>query len=135
MNKLISPSEKIFIAGSRGMVGNAILKILVREGYGDKSYDGEIFTPNRKELNLLNFDECKNWFENFKPTVVIIAAAKVGGIFANSSRPKDFLLENLKMQTNIIELSFLNNVKRLIFLGVVAFIQNLQNNLSKKNLF
>ena len=99
------------------MVGNAILKVLLNNGYGDKSCDGEILTPSRKELNLLNYRECENWFENHKPTVVIIAAAKVGGIFANSSRPKDFLLENLKMQTNIIELSFLNNVKRLIFLG------------------
>tara|TARA_Y100001978_G_scaffold68828_1_gene61924 strand:+ start:1784 stop:2800 length:1017 start_codon:yes stop_codon:yes gene_type:complete len=117
MKKLIKPGEKIFIAGSNGMVGNAILKVLLRGGYGNKEKDGEILTPNRNELNLLNFNECKNWFEKYKPTVVIIAAAKVGGIFANSSRPKDFLLENLKMQTNIIELSFLNNVKRLIFLG------------------
>jgi len=117
MDKLISPGEKIFIAGSTGMVGNAILKVLLNNGYGDKSCDGEIFTPSRNELNLLNYRECENWFENHKPTVVIIAAAKVGGIFANSSRPKDFLLENLKIQNNIIELSFLNNVKRLIFLG------------------
>ncbi|MDC3016304.1 GDP-L-fucose synthase [Prochlorococcus sp. AH-736-E20] len=117
MAKLISPGEKIFIAGSTGMVGNAILKVLLNNGYGDKSCGGEILTPSRKELNLLKYGECENWFENHKPSVVIIAAAKVGGIFANSSRPKDFLLENLKMQTNIIELSFLNNVKRLIFLG------------------
>ncbi len=117
MSKLITPSEKIFIAGSRGMAGNAILRVLLSNGYGDQSCDGEILTPNRNELNLLNYNECENWFENYKPTVVIIAAAKVGGIFANSSRPKDFLLENLKIQTNIIELSFLHNVKRLIFLG------------------
>ena len=118
MKKLITPEEKIFIAGSKGMVGNSILKVLfLRDGYGDKKYNGEILTPDRNELNLLNFNECKNWFEKHKPTIVIIAAAKVGGIFANSSRPKDFLLENLKMQTNIIELSFLNNVKRLVFLG------------------
>ena len=117
MHKLISPGEKIFIAGAKGMVGNSILKVLLRNGYGDKNQDGKILKPNRNELDLLNFSECENWFENNKPTVVIIAAAKVGGIFANSSRPKDFLLENLKMQTNIIELSFLNNVKRLIFLG------------------
>ena len=117
MNKIISPGEKIFIAGSTGMVGNAIFKVLLKDGYGDKNFGGEILTPNRNELNLSNFHECENWFENYKPTIVIIAAAKVGGIFANSSRPKDFLLENLKIQNNIIELSFLHKVKRLIFLG------------------
>ena len=117
MQKLVKLQNKIFIAGSRGMVGNAITKVLLRNGYGDKKNGGELLTPSRKELNLLNYDECQKWFSVNQPEIVIIAAAKVGGILANASRPKDFLLDNLKIQTNLIELSFLNKVKRLVFLG------------------
>ncbi len=117
MDNLISKNDKIFIAGSKGMVGSAISRTFQNSGYGDKKKGGGLLLPARKDLNLLNYEELKSWFELNKPNVVIIAAAKVGGIFANSSRPLDFLLENLKIQTNLIELSFLNKVKRLVFLG------------------
>ena len=99
------------------MVGNSILKTLLKHGYGNKAEDGVIFTPNRKELDLLDEDKVSNWFKKFKPTVVIIAAAKVGGILANANSPYDFLVENLKIQTNIIKASFENKVRRLLFLG------------------
>lgn len=117
MKKYISKNEKIFIAGSSGMAGNAIVRSLKKAGYGDKNLNGELLLPTRKELNLLNYKDVEEWFETNKPTVVIIAAAKVGGILANSKFPYEFLLENMKIQNNIIETSWRNKVKRLLFLG------------------
>ena len=76
-----------------------------------------MLTPSRKELNLLNGEDVEKWFEINKPTVVVLAAAKVGGIQANNSLPADFILENLKIQTNVIENSWKMNVKRFLFMG------------------
>tara|TARA_Y100000991_G_scaffold215643_1_gene207064 strand:+ start:11533 stop:12519 length:987 start_codon:yes stop_codon:yes gene_type:complete len=117
MNLLINKRDKIFIAGSQGMVGSSIKRGLIKSGYGQKSLGGELFGPTRKELDLCNFQEVEQWFIKNKPNVVIIAAAKVGGIYANSSKPYDFILNNLKIQTNIIELAWKYNVRRLLFLG------------------
>ncbi len=117
MQYKISPKDKIFVAGATGMVGSAIYKKLLFKGYGNKDLGGEIFAPNRKKLNLLNIEEVKDWFSLNNPDVVILAAAKVGGILANSNYPFDFLNENLKIQNNIIETSWLNGTKRLLFLG------------------
>ena len=117
MTKNISKGEKILIAGSSGMAGNAIVRSLKRAGYGDSNFNGKLLTPSRKELNLLNSKEVEEWFEINKPSVVIIAAAKVGGILANSRFPFEFLLENLKIQNNLIETSWKKKVKRLLFLG------------------
>ena len=75
------------------------------------------FLPKRKELDLLDSQQVNDWFNKNLPTIVIHAAAKVGGILANSSQPADFLLENLKIQTNVIEAAFKTNVKRFLFLG------------------
>ena len=117
MKKLISKSERFFIAGSRGMAGQAIVKTLRSSGYGEKKNGGILLTPPRKELNLLNLHEVENWFLVNKPTVVILAAAKVGGIFANNVYPADFILENLKIQNNVIEMAYKYGVKRFLFLG------------------
>ncbi len=117
MKKLISNEDNIFIAGARGMVGSAITRQLYKSGYGTKQSKGALLIPNREELNLCDNDEVKKWFQANKPNVVIIAAARVGGIFANSDKPTDFLLENLKIQNNIIENSWKNGVRRLLFLG------------------
>ncbi len=108
---LISYDQKIVIFGSTGMVGSAILRSFRNSGYS------KILSPSRKELDLLNNDSVKKWFHKNKPDIVIIAAAKVGGIFANNKYPADFLLKNLKIQTNIIETSFENSIKKLLFLG------------------
>ena len=116
-DKKISFSEKIFIAGSTGMVGSSIKRKLIESGYGLSKNDGIIYTPSRKELDLLNFDDVNNWMKKFKPTIVILAAAKVGGIYANNIYPADFILDNLKIQTNVIEASYKYDVKRLLFLG------------------
>ena len=108
----IKSDQKIFVAGSNGMVGKSICReILI------KYPNIELLTPNRKELNLTNFEDVNLWFKKNKPSIVIISAARVGGIFANSKKPYDFILENLKIQNNIIELSWKYNVKRLLFLG------------------
>ena len=113
----ITLNDRIFIAGASGMAGNAIKKTLLKKGYGSKNGSGLLFTPTRKKLNLLDNNEVKNWFQISKPNVVIIAAAKVGGIQSNAMHPADFLLENLRIQNNIIENAWLNGVKRLLFLG------------------
>ena len=117
MKKLITQSESIFIAGGHGMVGKAIYKNLFNSGYGKSDLGGKILRPTRKELDLTNYDSVLNWFAKNKPSVVIIAAAKVGGILANKEYPFEFILENLKIETNLIELSMIFKVKRLLFLG------------------
>ena len=109
-------NERIFVAGHSGMVGSAICRALknTKKHLGDKNI---LLTPSRKELDLLDKNSVEKWFKKNKPTIVVVAAAKVGGIIANNSSPASFLLENIKIQTNIIESAWLNNTKRLLFLG------------------
>ncbi len=109
--KLIAKTDSIFVAGHTGMVGNAVVKQLKKKGYDN------LLLPTRKDLDLLNYELVSDWFKKKKPNVVILAAAKVGGIFANSNYPYDFISENLKIQTNVIESSWVTGVKRLLFLG------------------
>jgi len=108
---LISKDYKIFIAGHSGMVGSAIKRRLTKMGYPN------LLCPSRKDLDLLDFNRVENWFKDNKPDVVILAAAKVGGIYANSKYSGDFILENLKIQTNVIDNAWKYNVKRFLFLG------------------
>ncbi len=117
MKKLISHTDKIFLAGHRGMVGSAIKRNLIKNGYGKKENGITLLTRTRKELNLLDIYSVEEFFRLNKPQVVIIAAAKVGGIYANAKYPFEFISENLKIQQNLIETSYKNNVKRLLFLG------------------
>ncbi len=109
--KYISKEDKVFIAGHRGMVGSAITRNLKNSGYLN------LLTANRSELDLTDLNMVHNWYKDNKPEIVIIAAAKVGGILANSKFPTQFLLDNLKMQNNLIEGAWENGVKRLLFLG------------------
>ncbi|KGF96895.1 GDP-L-fucose synthetase [Prochlorococcus marinus str. MIT 9302] len=109
--QLINKKDTIFVAGHTGMVGKALVKELLKKGYN------KLYLPTRKELNLLNHESVKEWFNKKKPKVVILAAAKVGGIEANYKYPADFILQNLKIQTNVIENSWENNVKRFLFFG------------------
>ena len=111
MTLYISPADRIFIAGHRGMAGSAICRALKSSGYQN------LLFASRSELNLLDRAGVEHWFAINKPTVVVLAAAKVGGIHANSSYPADFLLENLKIQTNVIETAWRSGVRRLMFLG------------------
>jgi GDP-L-fucose synthase len=111
MEKLINQDDRFFVAGHRGMAGSAICRALQRSGYEN------LLKASRDELDLLDLHAVQQWFANNKPTVVVLAAAKVGGIHANDTYPADFLLENLKIQTNVIETAWRSGVKRLLFLG------------------
>jgi len=102
---------KIFIAGHKGLVGSALCRELSR----NSNY--KIITKDRSELDLLNKEEVFKFIQGEKPDWVFLAAAKVGGIYANSNYPVEFLLENLNVQNNLIEASFKNNIKKLLFLG------------------
>ncbi len=117
MKNSVNYSEKIFIAGGSGMVGSAIIRNINKFKNKKKFERTLILSPKRSELDLTDFAAVKEWFNKNRPNIVIIAAAKVGGIHANNSMPFNFILENIKIQTNIIEISWLFNVKTLIFLG------------------
>ena len=109
--RFIKKTDRIFIAGHKGMVGSAIKREFIKKGYEN------LLTEDRKNLDLLDYQSVKKWFEKYKPDVVVLAAAKVGGIGANFNFPTEFILENLKIQNNVIENSWKNNVKRFLFLG------------------
>ncbi|MCI0599129.1 MAG: GDP-L-fucose synthase [Beijerinckiaceae bacterium] len=101
---------RIWVTGHRGMVGSAMLRRLARE-------DVEILTVNREEVDLREQQAVRNWVARERPDVIVLAAAKVGGILANDSHPADFLFDNLAIETNVIHAAHLANVERLIFLG------------------
>ncbi|MBA3883340.1 MAG: GDP-L-fucose synthase [Chthoniobacterales bacterium] len=107
MNK----SEKIFVAGHRGLVGSAIIRRLESERFTN------VVTRERRELDLLDERAVTDFFANEKPEIVVLAAAKVGGIKANNDYPVEFLLENLRLQSNVISAAHANNVRKLLFLG------------------
>jgi len=113
---LISPADRIYVAGHRGMAGSAICRSLVAKGYGEAG-GGALLTASRSELELLDPVAVYDWFATNKPDVVILAAAKVGGIHANATYPADFLLDNLKIQNHVIETAWRSGVRRLLFLG------------------
>jgi GDP-L-fucose synthase len=114
---LISAGDRIFVAGAHGMAGSAVVRALRRAGYGDQSCGGALLTPARQELDLLDEAAVRSWFAEHQPTVVVLTAATVGGIEANRSRPADFLLQNLRLETNVIETAWRLGVRRLLFLG------------------
>ena len=93
---LVNKNSKIFLAGHKGMVGSAILKKLKENGYQN------IITRNRKQLDLLDQNKTKKFLKKNNPKLVIIAAAKVGGIIANMNNKSRFLYENLQIQNNLI---------------------------------
>lgn len=103
--------SKIYIAGHRGLVGSAIVRDLERKGYNNLVY------RTSKELDLTNRIQVDEFFEKEKPEYVFLAAAKVGGIVANNEYPADFIRDNLMIQTNVIDASYQNGVKKLLFLG------------------
>lgn len=104
-------SDKIYVAGHRGMVGSAILRELTRQGYNN------IVTRTRNELDLTRQTEVEKFFEKEKPDYVFLAAAKVGGIIANSEALADFMYENMILEMNVINSAWQNGCKKLEFLG------------------
>ncbi|SPD73146.1 bifunctional GDP-fucose synthetase: GDP-4-dehydro-6-deoxy-D-mannose epimerase and GDP-4-dehydro-6-L-deoxygalactose reductase [uncultured Desulfobacterium sp.] len=107
MNK----TSKIFVAGHRGLVGSAIVNRLQSEGFNN------IICRTHKELDLSRQADVEAFFKEQRPEYVFLAAAKVGGILGNSTYPADFIYINLAIQSNIIHASYLNGVKKLLFLG------------------
>ena len=107
----MSEQPKIYIAGHRGMVGSAIVRALLQRGKTN------IVTRNHAELDLTDQAAVRAFFVTEKPDQVYLAAAKVGGIHANSTHPADFIYQNLMIEANVIDAAFRNGVKRLLFLG------------------
>jgi GDP-L-fucose synthase len=103
-------NKKLFIAGHNGMLGGAIFRSVANKKI-------KILLANRKQLDLEDFNSVEKWFKKNKPDYVIIAAAKAGGIFDNAEYPVDYMLVNIKIQTNIISLSHKYKIKKLIFIG------------------
>lgn len=103
--------KKVFIAGHNGLVGSALYRLLMTKS------NYSIITKKHSELDLTNEQEVNKFFKEYKPKIVYISAAKVGGIKANNDYPVDFLLTNLKIQNNLIEACFNYKVEKLLFLG------------------
>ncbi|PSL06609.1 GDP-L-fucose synthase family protein [Cecembia rubra] len=108
---MLSKETKIYVAGHRGMVGSAIFRLLVKNGYRN------VIGLESSELDLRNQQDVNVFFNENQPEVVIDAAARVGGILANSKYPYQFLMENLQIQNNLIDFSLKCGVKKFIFLG------------------
>lgn len=108
---MINKNAKIYVAGHRGMVGSAIVRELNRQGYEN------IITRTHKELDLMRQNEVEAFFAEEKPEVVVLAAAKVGGIVANESALADFMYDNMMMEMNVIHSAWKNDCKKLLFLG------------------
>jgi GDP-L-fucose synthase len=107
----LKKSEKIFVAGHRGMVGSALVRLLEAKGFTD------LATRDRSRLDLSDQSAVANFFAEARPEIVILAAAKVGGIKANNDFPVEFLLDNLRIQENVIRSAYQAGVRRLLFLG------------------
>ena len=131
---MINKNSKIFLTGNRGLVGSAIHRKLKKSGFK------KIITVKKKSLDLRNQKNVDNFLKKKKPDIVIIAAGKVGGILANSMYPAEFIYDNLMIATNLINSSFRNNIKNLIFLGSSCIypsnikVKIKENHLLKSNL-
>lgn len=108
---MLKTSDRIYVAGHRGMVGSAVVRALQAKGFSD------IVTQTRRDLDLTNQAETFGFLEDQKPAAVVVAAAKVGGIHANSTYPAEFIYENLALEGNLVEGSHRAGVERLLFLG------------------
>lgn len=104
-------NSKIYVAGHRGLVGSAIVRLLQKKGFNN------LLLKKRTELDLLNQNEVSNFFKKEKPEYIFLAAARVGGILANSTYPAQFIHENLLIESNIIDSAYKNKVKKLLFPG------------------
>ena len=108
---MMEKDAKIYVAGHRGMVGSAICRALERNGYGN------LVTRTHSELNLCRQDQVEAFFAREKPDYVFLAAAKVGGILANSEALADFMYDNMTLEMNVIHSAWKNGCRKLLFLG------------------
>ena len=103
------------------MAGAALLRALDRQGFGAQGSGGAVLTATREQLDLIDAAAVDRWFAETNPSVVVLAAAKVGGIQANASYPAAFLLDNLTIQNNVIEAAWRHGCRRLLFLGTCIY--------------
>jgi len=107
----LNPGSKIYVAGHRGLVGSAVLRVLEGQGYTN------LLVRTHAELDLTDQAAVRNFFASERPAAVILAAARVGGIHANDSRPAEFLRDNVMMQSNVIDAAYHSGARKLVFLG------------------
>ena len=107
----LNKSDKIFVAGHRGMVGSAVVRRLAAEDFTN------LLTRGRSQVDLGDESAVARFFAEVRPDIVILAAAKVGGIKANNDYPVEFLLENLRIQNNVIQAAYQAGVRKLLLLG------------------
>ena len=122
-------TSKIYIAGHIGLVGSALHRNLIENGYNN------IIVKSHAELDLTNQLDTNNFFEKEKPEYVFLAAAKVGGVFANDTFRADFIYNNIQIQTNVIHASYLKEVKKLMFFGSSCiYPRNISQPISEESL-
>jgi GDP-L-fucose synthase len=110
-HKKLSSSDRIFVAGHRGLVGSAICRLLDREGFSD------VVCRTSDELDLRDREAVRSFMSHTRPDCIVLAAARVGGIHANATYPTQFLSDNLRIQLNVLDAACENDVERLLFLG------------------
>ena len=111
VHRPLDRSSRVFVAGRNGLVGSAVWRVLLREGLTD------VVGPGSAELDLRERRSVFDWFADTRPAVVVLAAARVGGIKANATRPAEFLSDNLRIQVNVLDAALEHAVERLLFLG------------------
>src|SRR5438876_10118744 len=124
--QFMDKADKIFVAGHRGMVGSALVRRLEAGAFSN------LLTRERAQLDLTDEAAVAKFFADEKPAIVIVAAAKVGGIKANNDYPVEFLVENLRIQNNVIRAAHENGVRNLLFLGSPVFIRSSRRSRSPK---
>lgn len=126
MSHKLTPQSRIYVAGHRGLVGAALVRQLEARGCSN------LLLSSRAELDLRNQQAVSNFFISNRPDYVFLAAAKVGGILANSTKPAEFLYDNLAIQTNVIHEAWRTGVRKLVFLDLPAFIPSSRRSPLKK---
>ena len=126
---MIKKTDKIFVAGHKGLVGSAIIRKLKDKGYSN------IITVEKKNLNLISQEKVISFLKKKKPRCIFLAAAKVGGIYSNKKFKAEYIYENLMIQTNIIHGAYKANIKNLIFLGSSCIYPKLCKQPIKENYF
>lgn len=124
---VIDKSAPVYVAGHRGLVGSAVVRCLVSAGFTN------ILTAERSEVDLRNQSEVDNWFAKNEPEYVFLVAGTVGGIMANSTRPGEFLYDNMMIHATVVHASYVHNVKKLVYLGSSCIYPRLANQPMKES--
>jgi GDP-L-fucose synthase len=127
MNSRIDKNAPTYVAGHRGLVGSAVLRRLESEGFTN------ILTATRDQVDLRNQQQVDNWFERNKPKYVFLVAGTVGGIWANSQRPGEFLYDNMMIHATVVHSSWVHNVEKLVYLGSSCIYPRLANQPMKES--